>query len=68
MKILKETTDWAAPNHTYILDDKGCLVGYIRQGDSKRIRLSKRVWFSKQDRSFDDVTDQFQNPSDEVET
>jgi len=49
MKVLKETTKWDNPkqlNHTYILNDKGRLIGYIPLSDLNL--LSCRVkWFSK---------------------
>lgn len=39
MKYLKEITEWDnnIPNHTYILNDKNELVGYIKTGTKDEI-------------------------------
>jgi len=39
MKYLKEITEWDSniPNHTYILNDKNELVGYIKTGTKDEI-------------------------------
>jgi hypothetical protein len=34
MEILKETTNWKYPNHTYFVDGTK-LIGYIPQGNTK---------------------------------
>ena len=52
MKFLKEVTNWtecpSTPNHTYIFNDSGQNVGYIKQGTSEMIMFSKPMkQFSK---------------------
>jgi hypothetical protein len=42
MKYLKEITDWSdskvnVPNHTYMVNDGGHLVGYIKTGTKEEI-------------------------------
>ena len=42
MEYLKEVTDWGeqkVPNHTYSVDQKGHLAGYIKQG------TTEEIWF-----------------------
>ena len=39
MKYLKEITDWEISNHTYIVNDAGQLVGYIKTGTKERNHL-----------------------------
>ena len=49
MKVLKEITEWDSPNqpnHTYILNDKSRLIGYIPSSASPQ-----PFWF-KQPMSF----------------
>lgn len=46
MKALKEITDWAVPNHTYIVEGNN-LLGYVKLGtDSVQ-------WFTKPIKGFD---------------
>jgi len=59
MKFLKEITTWdsvkefAVPNHTYIVNDDGHLVGYIKTGTKKEIIFQKPIKsFSKSRRRF----------------
>ena len=52
MKVLKETTKWDYPNHTYILNDKGRLVGYIPFSKTKPSWFSKPMSFYKSRRTF----------------
>ena len=52
MEALRETTDWATPNHTYLLDGT-TLVAYIKQGDSEPFYFSKPIkQFDKRGRKF----------------
>jgi len=52
MQALKETTDWATPNHTYLLDGT-TLVAYIKQGETKPFYFSKGIkHFDKRGRTF----------------
>ena len=45
MKYLKEITSWPkapnTPNHTYIFNDNGENVGYIKTGTTQEIYFSK---------------------------
>lgn len=58
MKYLKEITDWSeskttVPNHTYIVDDAGHLVGFIKTGTKEEIIFKKPLkQFSKSRRKF----------------
>lgn len=53
MKYLKEITDWDIPNHTYMLNDKNELVGYIKTGTKEEIIFkSPMKQFSKTRRKF----------------
>lgn len=58
MKYLKEITDWsdskvAVPNHTYIVNDAGHLLGYIKTKTKEEIRFkSPMKQFSKSRRKF----------------
>ena len=56
MQILKEVTEWDWPNHTYLLDNKGYLIAYVKEGQEELNRLS-RLPFSKTGRKFvkDDI-------------
>ena len=52
----KEVTDWKYPNHTYILNQKGALVAYIKEGSNELIELSTPMTqFSKSRRKFKKV-------------
>lgn len=60
MKFLKEITNWtespSTPNHTYIFNDTGQNVGYIKQGTSEQIMFTKPMkQFSKSRRKFVEV-------------
>ena len=49
----KEVTDWEFPNHTYVLDNKGWLIAYIKQGTTDLIHFSTPMkQFSKTRRKF----------------
>lgn len=55
LRAFKEITEWEVPtpNHTYILNDQGHLVGYIKTGTKDYIELSKPMkLFSKSRRKF----------------
>lgn len=55
LTMWKEVTDWGdkTPNHTYVLNDKGWLVAYIKQGSTDLIHFSKPMkQFSKTRRKF----------------
>ena len=52
MEALRETTDWATPNHTYLLDGT-TLVAYIKQGETTPFYFSKPIkHFDKRGRKF----------------
>ena len=57
MEILKEVTDWEWPNHTYLLDAKGYLIAYIKEGQDEINKVS-RLPFSKTRRKFVKVNDE----------
>ena len=57
MQILKEVTDWQWPNHTYLLDKKGYLIAYIKEGQDEINKVS-RLPFSKTGRKFVKATDE----------
>lgn len=55
MKYLKEITEWDTdiPNHTYILNDKNELVGYIKTGTKDEIMFKKPMkQFTRTRRKF----------------
>lgn len=53
MEAIKEVTDWATPNHTYLLDG-ATLVAYIKQGTDEAIYLKKGIkGFDKRGRKFE---------------
>lgn len=55
MKYLKEITKWDTdiPNHTYIINEKTELVGYIKTGTKEEIIFkSPMKQFSKSHRKF----------------
>lgn len=56
MKYLKEITDWQFPGHTYILNAKSELVGYIKEGETEEIIFKTPMKnFSKSWRKFTEV-------------
>jgi hypothetical protein len=56
MEALRETTDWATPNHTYLLDGT-TLVAYIKQGETTPFYFSKGIkHFDKRRRTFEKVS------------
>jgi len=58
LTYLKEITKWAknelnVPNHTYIINDAGHLVGYVKTGTKEEIIFSKPFkQFEKTRRKF----------------
>jgi hypothetical protein len=53
MEALREVTDWATPNHTYLLDGT-TLVAYIKQGETVPFYFSKPIkQFDKRGRKFE---------------
>lgn len=56
-EILKETTDWEFPNHTYALNHAGKLVAYIKENEEDVIFLKKAIFFSKSKRKFRKIKD-----------
>jgi hypothetical protein len=52
MEALRETTEWATPNHTYLLDGT-TLIAYIKQGETTPFYFSKGIkHFDKRGRKF----------------
>jgi hypothetical protein len=52
MEALRETTDWATPNHTYLLDGT-TLIAYIKQGETQPFYFAKGIkHFDKRGRKF----------------
>jgi hypothetical protein len=55
MQALQETTDWATPNHVYLLDGNN-LVAYIRNGTTEPVYFKNPIkGFSKSGRKFKPV-------------
>jgi hypothetical protein len=56
MEALRETTDWATPNHTYLLDGT-TLIAYIKQGETTPFYFTKGIkHFDKRGRQFEKVS------------
>jgi hypothetical protein len=56
MKFYKETTNWAVPNHTYLLStDKSRMYGYIKRGSDDAITFKKPYRFDARGRQFVEV-------------
>jgi hypothetical protein len=52
MEALREVTDWATPNHTYLLDGT-TLVAYIKQGSTDPFYFKNGIkHFDKRGRKF----------------
>ena len=52
MEALRETTDWATPNHTYLLDGT-TLIAYIKQGTTEPVYFKNGIkHFDKRGRTF----------------
>jgi len=51
--VWDKVTDYTVPNHTYIINEKGALVGYVKTGTKKEIIFKKPIMnFSKSRRRF----------------
>jgi hypothetical protein len=60
MRVLKETTDWATPNHTYFVsDDKSKLFAYIKSTGVKVEEFKKPIKFSTSYRKFTEIDNVF---------
>lgn len=58
VEALKEITDWGnnTPNHTYVLNEKGEMVAYMKQGTDVLIEMKTPMKrFSKTGRKFKKV-------------
>ena len=59
MDALMEITAWEdnTPNHTYVLNDKGWMIAYMKQGTDVLIEMKNPMKsFSKTGRKFKKVT------------
>lgn len=59
MDALLEITAWEdnTPNHTYVLNDKGWMIAYMKQGTDVLIEMKNPMKsFSKTGRKFKKVT------------
>jgi len=56
MEIIKEITAWdceyKVPNNTYLLNNKGKLIAYIKEGEDSINQLKSPLEFSKSRRKF----------------
>ena len=56
MKFYKETTQWAVPNHVYLLStDKSKMYGYIKRGTETAETFKKPYRFDVRGRTFVEV-------------
>ena len=56
MQAYKETTDWASPNHTYLLDGTN-LIAYIKEGEAEPFYFKNPIkGFDKRKRKFIELT------------
>ena len=57
MKAYKETTVWATPNHTYLLDGNN-LVAYIKENETEPFYFKNPIkGFDRRGRKFLELTD-----------
>ena len=69
MKFYRETTQWATPNHTYLLStDKSKMYGYIRRGTDVAETFKKPYRFDARGRSFVEVRELGEIDLDEVKS
>lgn len=55
MEAIREVTDWATPNHTYLLDGT-TLIAYIKQGETEPFYFKNGIkHFDKRGRKFEKV-------------
>jgi hypothetical protein len=60
MRVLRETTDWAVPNHTYFVNDsKDKLFAYIKSNGVKVEEFKKPIKFSTSYRKFKEIDNTF---------
>jgi hypothetical protein len=60
MKVLKEITDWAVPNHTYFLNDsKDKMYAYIKASGTAVEEFKKPIKFSAGHRKFKEVANTY---------
>ena len=56
MKVFNEVTDWAVPNHTYILsDDKSKMYAYVKRNTKTVTEFKKPYRFDSKGRKFVEV-------------
>ena len=56
MKFYRETTNWEAPNHTYLLTtDKSKMYGYIKSSTKENVVFKKPIKFDARNRTFKQV-------------
>ena len=57
MILVRETTDWTTPNHTYLLDDsRQYMHGYIKRGRADVEMFKSPIRFSTRGRTFQFVS------------
>lgn len=57
MRAYKEITDWATPNHTYLLDGNN-LIAYIKEGETEPFYFKNPIkGFEKRGRKFIELND-----------
>lgn len=57
MRAYKETTAWATPNHTYLLDGNN-LIAYIKENETEPFYFKNPIkGFSRSGRKFLELTD-----------
>jgi hypothetical protein len=57
MKAYKETTVWATPNHTYLLDGNN-LIAYIKENETEPFYFKNPIkGFDRRGRKFLELTD-----------
>jgi hypothetical protein len=60
MRVLKEITDWATPNHTYFVNDsKEKVFAYIKSSGVKVEVFTKPISFSVSHRKFKEIPNTF---------
>lgn len=69
MKFYRETTEWAVPNHTYLLTtDKSKMYGYIKRGTDQAETFKKPYNFDSRGRTFVEVKELGEIDLDEVKS
>lgn len=68
MRVLKEITDWATPNHTYFTNDsKDKIYAYIKSTGVRVEEFKKPIKFSTSYRKFKEVANTFGYVREEAE-